>query len=171
MSFQYFIGATIIAATFCSQLANAQSSLSESTRKPALLREESQEGNFRAEDSASYRRSEGSRGHEIAALRFHKRQFVALSVAVYAASLADMRETLRFRNESWWYERDPLAKPIVRLPAPAYYATGLALASGVNWLSLKMGHSRRWHKFALLPQLLSIAGNTYGFKSNYHRRY
>lgn len=63
---------------------------------------------------------------------------------------------------------DPLARPVVRLPAPAYYASGLALATGVNWLSWKMGHSRRWDRLALLPQLFSIAGSTSGFKSNYN---
>lgn len=92
---------------------------------------------------------------------------MTLSTAVYAASLADMHETMRVRNESWWYERDPLARPIVRLPAPAYYTTGLALATGVNWVSWKMGHSRRWHKLAFVPQVISIAGNSYGFKSNH----
>jgi len=43
-----------------------------------------------------------------------------LSLAVYGASLADMHQTLAFRNNSRWYETDPLAKPLVRLPAPAY---------------------------------------------------
>jgi hypothetical protein len=82
-----------------------------------------------------------------------------------------MRQTMRVRNYSWWYETDPLAKPIVRLPAPAYYATGLVLATGVNWLSWKMGHSRKWHKLAPLPQLLSITGNMLGFKSNCYSNY
>ncbi len=89
-----------------------------------------------------------------------------LSVGVYAASLADMRQTMCVRNYPWWQEKDPLARPLVRLPAPAYYAAGLALATGVNWMSWKMGHSHRWHKLALMPQLLSIVGNSYGFKSN-----
>jgi len=110
--------------------------------------------------SEAFQPKEGSR------VRFHKKQFFALSAAVYAASAADMHETIQNRNYSWWYEKDPLAKPLVRLPAPAYYAAGLTLATGVNWVSWKMGHSRRWHKLAAIPQLLSIAGNTYGFKSN-----
>ena len=69
---------------------------------------------------------------------FSKKQFFVLSVAVYGASLADMHQTLAFRNNSWWYETDPLAKPLVRLPAPAYYATGLAMATGLNWISWRM---------------------------------
>lgn len=169
MNFQHFIGATIIVASFCAPAANAQSSPPESAMKGSLFRDESKEGNIRAEAFASYRSSEGSRGHELTGVSFHKKQFVTLSVAVYAASLADMHETIRVRNESWWYERDPLARPIVRLPTPAYYASGLALATGVNWLSWKMGHSRKWHRLAPLPQLFSITGNTYGFKSNYNR--
>jgi hypothetical protein len=52
-----------------------------------------------------------------------------------APVLADMHQALEVQNNSWWSESDPLARPFARLPAPAYYATGLALATGVNWLS------------------------------------
>jgi hypothetical protein len=113
-----------------------------------------------------FRKSEGVNASELPPVRFHKKLFIALSVSVYGASIADMHQTMHVRNYSWWYETDPLAKPIVRLPAPAYYATGLALATGVNWLSWKMGHSKRWHKLSPIPQLLTIAGNLYGFKTN-----
>ena len=99
-------------------------------------------------------------------VRVSKTKFILLSAGVYAASLADMHQTLKVRNNSWWSETDPLARPFVRLPAPAYYATGLAMSTGINWLSWKMAHSRRWHKLAPLPQVLAIAGNLYGFRSN-----
>lgn len=102
----------------------------------------------------------------ISALRTSKTEFILLSAGVYAASLADMHQTLKFRNKPWWYETDPLAKPFVRLPTPAYYASGLAMATGLNWLSWKMAHSRRWHRLAPIPQLLAISGNLYGFNSN-----
>jgi hypothetical protein len=110
-------------------------------------------------------------GTGIPPVRFHKKEFLILSAAVYAASLADMHQTLQVRRYSWWYEKDLLAKPMVKLPAPAYYATDLALATGLNWLSWKMGHSRKWRKFAVIPQLLAIGGNTYGFKSNRYQNY
>ena len=97
---------------------------------------------------------------------FSKQRFLILSAGVYAAGLADMHQTMHNKQYSWWYESDPLAKPLVKLPVPAYYAAGLALATGVNWLSWKMGHSRKWRKVALLPQLFAITGNSYGFKSN-----
>lgn len=168
VNFQHRIGMTIVAAAFCVPAAKAQSAPTESTLRALLPAVENRESNIRADALASSLKVESSRGRLIPAENSHKKRFVVLSAAVYAASVADMRETMRVRNEPWWYERDPLARPIVRLPAPAYYATGLALATGVNWMSWKMGHSRRWHKLAFMPQLLSIAGNTCGFKSNYH---
>jgi hypothetical protein len=97
---------------------------------------------------------------------FSKARFVLLSAAVYGAAFADMHQTLQERRYSWWCENDPLAKPIVRLPAPAYYAAGLAMATGVNWVGWKMAHSRRWHKLSPIPQLLTVTGNVYGFRSN-----
>ena len=97
---------------------------------------------------------------------FPKPRFVLLSAAVYAAAFADMHQTLSAKHYSWWSESDPLARPLVRLPAPAYYASGVVLATGVNWLSWKMSRSRRWHKLAPIPQLLTISGNLYSFQTN-----
>jgi hypothetical protein len=102
-------------------------------------------------------------------VRFPKARFIVLSACVYGAALADMHQTLEVRKNSWWYETDPLARPFARLPAPAYYATGLAMATGINWLSWKMGRSRHWRKLSPIPQLLIIAGNLYGFHTNRYR--
>jgi hypothetical protein len=113
-----------------------------------------------APKGASIARAPVSAGH------FSKAEFILLSSAVYGASLADMHQTLAVRDLYWWHETDPLARPFVHLPTPAYYATGLAMATGVNWLSWKMAHSRRWHKLAPIPQLLTIGGNLYGYHSN-----
>jgi hypothetical protein len=100
------------------------------------------------------------------ASRFPKKEFFVLSAAVYGAGLADMHQTLEARKNSWRHETDPLARPFARLPAPAYYATGLAMATGLNWISWRMGRSRRWRKLSPIPQLLATGGNTYGFTSN-----
>jgi len=97
-----------------------------------------------------------------------KIRFVLLGTAVYGAALADMHQTLQERKYPWWRETDPLAKPFVRLPTPAYYATGMAMATGLNWLSWKMARSRRWRKLSPIPQLLTISGNLCGFRSNLH---
>jgi hypothetical protein len=89
------------------------------------------------------------------------RRFLALSLGVYAAAFMDMRESVslwpRFK------EQDPFAKPFTHLPAPAYYMAGAALASGLNWVSLKMARSERWHRVWWVPQIGSIAGNTFGY--------
>jgi hypothetical protein len=92
---------------------------------------------------------------------------VLRSTAVYGATLADTHQTLQQRNYPWWRETDPLAKLFVRLPTPAYYA-GLAIATGLSWLSWRMARSRRWRKLSPVPQLLTISGNLYGFRSNLH---
>jgi hypothetical protein len=99
---------------------------------------------------------------------FSRTRFALLSASVYIAAFADMHQTLQERKCSWWREADPLARPFVRLPAPAYYATGLMMATGLNWLSWKMAHSRHWHKVAPIPQLLAVGGNLNGVRSNTH---
>lgn len=97
---------------------------------------------------------------------FSRARFALLSASVYVAAFADMHQTLQERKCSCWREADPLARPSIRLPAPTYYATGLVMATGLNWLSWKMAHSRRWHKLAPIPQLLAVGGNLNGFRSN-----
>jgi len=98
-------------------------------------------------------------------VHFRKTQFVILSAAVYGAALADMHESQGLHASQGWYETDPLAKPFDGLPAPAYYASGLAAATGLNWVCWKMAHSRRWHRLAPIPQLLAISGNAWGYES------
>ena len=91
----------------------------------------------------------------------HKRLFWMMTAGVYTAAAFDMQKTESLRPH--FREYDPLAKPIVGLPAPAYYAAGALLATGVNWLGWKMARSPRWHKIWWVPQATSIAGNLAGY--------
>ena len=171
LKYRYFLGAMIFQVLLFVPNSKGQATPVFFDTGAALRPAETKTTGPRPVVPDPFRKSEGVNASELPPVRFHNKLFIALSASVYGASLADMHQTMHFRNYSWWYETDPLAKPIVRLPAPAYYATGLALATGVNWLSWKMGHSRRWHRLAPLPQVLSIVGNTYGFKSNCFSNY
>lgn len=99
-----------------------------------------------------------------------KRIWLALGSAVYVCAILDMRRTERaveFDKKHPGYflrfpERDPLAAPFVKMPAPAYYAAGLSLAFGVNALSWRMGRSQRFHRIWWLPQAVAVSTNGYG---------
>jgi hypothetical protein len=88
--------------------------------------------------------------------------FVLLSAGVYGLASLDMHETVA---TCACHEHDPLAQPLTRLPTPAYYASGIGLATGLNWLAWKMEHSRRWHRVWWLPQVGAMAGNLWGYAS------
>jgi hypothetical protein len=158
--------AILIVFAFATDI-KAQMHSDEPAFRPTVFAPEVKKSGLKTESVAPIRIREINAVKPLLAGRFHKKEFLLLSAAVYGASLADMHQTLSERKYSWWYETDPLAKPFVRLPAPAYYATGLAMATSLNWISWKMGHSRKWHRLVAIPQLLAIVGNTYGFKSNH----
>jgi hypothetical protein len=87
--------------------------------------------------------------------------FSAFAVGVYTAAGLDMANTQSLMPH--FHEADPLARPLLRLPPPLYYASGTLFATSVNWLGLKMQRSSRWHKIWWLPQAISIASNLSGF--------
>lgn len=109
-------------------------------------------------------------------LKLTTKLWLASSLAVYTAAALDMHateETVQRVNqlhkeypwfpEDYSFEADPLARPFLKLPAAAYYACGVALATGVNWLGLRMSRSKRFRKVWWLPQALSVAGNAHGY--------
>ena len=108
-----------------------------------------------------------------AALQVPKKLWLSLSAATYTAAALDMHATAAalewFNKHPHYYagplETDPLARPFVKLPRPAYYACGFALATGVNWLGYRMSRSRRWRKVWWLPQSVSISANSWGYKT------
>ena len=89
------------------------------------------------------------------------KSFFALSAGVYAAAGLDMQQSESMLPH--FDEKDPLARPFLRLPAPAYYAAAALFATGVNFLGWKMARSERWHKIWWLPQVTSMAGNLAGY--------
>lgn len=106
-------------------------------------------------------------------LRLPKGMWLSLSAATYTAAALDMHATADaeewFKKHPHYYrgptETDPLARPLVRLPRPAYCACGFALATGGNWLGYRMSHSRRLRKVWWLPQSISITANGWGYKT------
>ena len=160
------IGATLLILCFCTSNARGQASSDEPVFRPTVFASEVKKSDLKIELAGPHRKKEHHDVMPVPVGRFPKMQFLILSAGVYGAAFADMHGTLKERKYPWWYEADPLARPLVKLPAPAYYATGFALATGLNWISWKVGHSRRWHKLAAIPKLLAIAGNTYGYTTN-----
>lgn len=99
--------------------------------------------------------------------------FLLTSAGVYSAALLDMRNTRNAMNlcssqpsQYVCHENNPLARPFVGLPAPAYYATGLALATGINWLSWKMARSEKFRRTWFLPQIAAMTANGLGYASS-----
>jgi hypothetical protein len=89
------------------------------------------------------------------------KSFWVLTAGVYTAAGLDMQ-----RSESMlpnFDERDPIVRPFLRLPAPAYYASAALFATGVNFLGWKMARSERWRKIWWVPQVCSTVGNLAGY--------
>ena len=90
------------------------------------------------------------------------KSYWVLTAGVYTAAGLDMQ-----RSESMlpdFEERDPIVRPFLRLPAPAYYASATVFATGINFLGWKMARSERWHKIWWIPQVVTMAGNLAGYK-------
>jgi hypothetical protein len=159
-------GATVLLVFFIATAGKAQTYSDDPVFRPTTLAPNVKMSDLKIELEAPLRLREHHDAIPMRAARLQKKPFLILSAAVYGASFADMHQTLKERKYSWWYESDPLARPFARLPAPAYYATGLAMATGLNWICWKMGHTKKWHKLAAIPQLVAIGANTYGYASN-----
>jgi hypothetical protein len=159
-------GPVALLVTFVVTHVHAQAHSDNPVFRPTVFPPEVKKSDLKAEFVAPIRPKENDDARPLSPVRFQTKQFLILSAAVYGASMADMHQTLKERKNSWWYETDPLARPFVKLPTPAYYAAGLAMATGLNWISWKMGHSRRWRRLAAIPQLISIGGNAYGYQTN-----
>ena len=104
--------------------------------------------------------------------------WIASSLAAYTAAALDMHATeevaQRVRRVHQMYpgfvldysfESNPLARPFLKLPAPAYYACGAPFTTGLNWLGYRMARSKQFHKVWWLPQALSVAGNAHGYST------
>lgn len=89
------------------------------------------------------------------------KSYWVLTAGVYTAAGLDMQ-----RSESMlphFDEKDPIVRPFLRLPAPAYYASAALFATGMNFLGWKMARSERWHKIWWVPQVATMAGNLAGY--------
>ena len=90
--------------------------------------------------------------------------FLPLVAGTYVAAGLDMHRTMAIRqHDPSFQETDPLARPFTRLPPPAYYAVGFAMVTGLDWVSLRMARSERWHRIWWLPQVCAIGGNLFGY--------
>lgn len=91
------------------------------------------------------------------------RSWLALSIAGQAAVLADVKTTLDLRRSSplTFHESDPLARPFVNMPKPAYVGSAVALTAGLSLVSWKLSTSENgWlRRHWWLPQAAQIVLN------------
>ena len=88
--------------------------------------------------------------------------WLMLTAVGQAAALADATNTLRLRQRvPDWIEHDPLARPFVGLPAPAYLTEAVAFTGVISVASLKMHNSsNKWERrFWWVPQAIQIVIN------------
>src|SRR5271169_5758713 len=125
-------GAAVLLVVFSATDGKAQMQLDEPVFRPTVFAPAPKKSDLNTELALPLQIRVNKDAKPLAPVRFQKKPFLILSAAVYSAALADMHQTLAERNNFWWYESDPLAKPFARLPAPAYYVTGLAMATSLN---------------------------------------
>jgi len=103
---------------------------------------------------------------EPATEKSHDGTWLALSVATYTMALGDAAQTSYYKGPHA-LEVNPIARPFVNLPAPAYFALAGIATTGTNYLAYRMKHSRhRWERrIWWLPQTMQIAGNAYGISA------
>ena len=137
MKYRSLFGTAILATFFFASESKAQTYSAGLPSRWAAFPREVKNSGFKTEFPARIGLRRINDGKTPPVVPFHKKQFLILSAAVHGASLADMHQTLKERKHSWWYEADPLARPFVKLPAPAYYAVGLAMATSLTGLAGK----------------------------------
>jgi hypothetical protein len=97
--------------------------------------------------------------------------YVLAGVAI-AASGADAVTTVQMKAHlgTEFRELDPLAKPFVNLPKPAYYASDLAFSGAVSLAGLKMAHSANpvIRKLWWAPQVAQTGFNSWMAIRNSH---
>lgn len=97
------------------------------------------------------------------AVRQRSRAWLALTLAGQAAALADAKTTLDLKRAHplTFYENDPLARPFVNLPPPAYVASVVGLTASVSAISWKLRRSEHplLRHFWWAPQAAQIALN------------
>jgi len=107
-----------------------------------------------------------------------EKAWLTLSALGYAATIADTRATMHDRSGSCaippcrFVEHDPIERPIVHLPQPAYYSIRIGETTFANFLGWKMKHSTRWYRHIWwAPQGIAIFGGTWGaaYSSANHR--
>jgi hypothetical protein len=90
----------------------------------------------------------------------------ALAAFNFTATMMDVGATINDKNNwgEYFYERNPMAQPIVHLPNAAF-ATVFAVDSvGVSMIGLKLQRSERFHRIWWLPQLLDAGSHLWGFE-------
>ena len=121
---------------------------------------------------SSQHQSAKSRARQTIRQMLSDRTFVALSSGVYAGTIFDIHTTVSMKQ---WYsfsdppskvsahfsDADPLARPFVNLPNPAYYASGLGFATGLNLVAWKLKQSSHFRKVWWLPQIVAPSLNFY----------
>jgi hypothetical protein len=96
----------------------------------------------------------------------HKKAWETLTAASFGVGMFDVGQTAYYMDHGD-LEANPIARPIVNLPHPAYVAVSIAGVASVSYVSYRMLHSRRKLERSLwwLPLGLEIAGNTWGVVS------
>jgi hypothetical protein len=92
------------------------------------------------------------------------RAWFALSLAGQAAALADVKTTLDLKSvyRLTFYENDPLARPFVNLPPPAYITSAVGLTAGASAISWELRRSEHplLRRFWWAPQAVQIVLNS-----------
>jgi len=121
------LGSVVLIAFLFAIDGRAQTHSDEPVFRTSVFAPEVKKLDLKSEVVAPLRFKENHHAIPLSPVRFHKKQFLILSAAVYGASFADMHQTLKERKYDWWYESDPLANHLrdcLRRPTTQPFCNG-----------------------------------------------